>query len=369
MAYINHIETQVPMISYTQEEAANYMKRWVPDRKARKYIDGIYADSGIEKRHSVIPDFVERATCSEGIFALNKEGIPNRPTTGERNDLYIKEAKPLTTMVAKKVVDGCQGVSSGDITHVITVSCTGFSNPGLDLAIVQELHLADSVERYQLGFMGCYAAFPALRMAEQFCQAQSDAVVLIVCTELCSLHVQLEPNLDNIIANSVFADGAAAVIVSNKKLCSQQQMLKIESFASKLISCDEDSMAWDIGDLGFNITLSKYVPKIIGANIKDILLKIWNGISLDISEIDFWAVHPGGKSILDKVEQSLDLLPYQIVNSRSILSQYGNMSSATILFVLQSILLDPKASCKNKICAMAFGPGLTVETAVLAIEH
>jgi len=246
------------------------------------------------------------------------------------------------------------------------VSCTGFYNPGPDYYIVRELGMSDATQRYHLGFMGCYAAFPALRMAAQFCQADPSAVVLVMCLELCTLHLQLTGAEDNLLANSLFADGAAAAIVSAREPAPGSAAYRLEGFRSALVASGEQDMTWRIGDQGFDIALSSYVPKIIGANIRELVGPALAAEGLALPDIDTWAVHPGGKSIIDQVQRSLGLSAEQVGASREVLRRCGNMSSATILFVLEEILGRASGKSPERVCAVAFGPGLTVEMATLA---
>ncbi len=212
--------------------------------------------------------------------------------------------------------------------------------------------------------MGCYAAFPALRMAAHFCQANPNAVVLVMCLELCTLHMQINDETDSILANSLFADGAAAAIVSAQEPQPGTHAFKLSGFESALLPAGESDMAWDIGNEGFNIVLSSYVPDIIGANIEALMVDVLGKNGSTLGNVDEWAVHPGGRSILDKVETSLGLGTEALESSRAVLRDYGNMSSATILFVLRE-MLDSGETPRATTCAMAFGPGLTVETALL----
>lgn len=366
MTYIHNIKTLVPDTCYTHTQVQEMVKSWVPTRKAHRYIDSITEDSGIDKRHSVIRNF-ER-NDAKGFFKSDSNGKLISPGTGERNEIFREEASKLVVEVARDTLESCHAIEKSDVTHIITVSCTGFYTPGPDLNIVQELDLPKTIQRYNLGFMGCYATFPALRMASQFCAADPNAVVLIVSVELCTLHVQLDDKIDTILGNAIFADGTAAAIVSAKAPKQDHAVYKIESFASTLLPDSEDQMAWDIGDHGFNLVLSRYVPKIIGANISELIDGILSDQNLSRSDIKLWALHPGGKSILDKVEKSLSLEPHQIAASREILRCFGNMSSATILFVMQKIMLSQGNAVNSKVCSMAFGPGLTVESALLNLE-
>jgi predicted naringenin-chalcone synthase len=298
-------------------------------------------------------------------FKTGPDALLQGPGTAARNDIFARESRSLSVALAKKVLDSRPGFGPGDVTHVVTASCTGFYNPGPDFYIVCDLGMPFSTQRYHLGFMGCYAAFPALRMAAQFCQADPDAVVLVMCLELCSLHLQMNGNEDSLLANSLFADGAAAAIVSARTPAPGQSAYRIDDFRSALVPSGEKDMAWRIGDHGFDIALSTYVPKIIGAKIREFIEPSLAGCGIDMADVDTWAVHPGGKSIIDQVQASLSLRPEQVRASREVLRNCGNMSSATILFVLQEILRQPSRSDSDKVCAMAFGPGLTVEMALL----
>lgn len=362
MPYIRHVETLVPEISYPQAFASEILSSRSKSDKTKRYIKKVYAASGIEKRHSIVSDFLSGG--GSGLF-VESDGTAREPTTGERNSAYVTAAREMIPEIARRALDRCPGVSPADITHVITVSCTGFFNPGPDLLVIDALDLSPKVERYHLGFMGCYAAFPALKMASQFCALNESANVLIICLELCSIHLQNKDDLDSIVANSVFADGAAAAIVSSRPPEPGERGFSIEHFGCNLAREGVGDMAWDIGDHGFNIVLSKYVARIIGAGIKGLIDEVFSGSDFSPDDIVHWAVHPGGRAILDKVESGLDLQSHQLRASRETLSSFGNMSSATILFVLSAIMNDEKTNDGDAVCAMAFGPGLTIETAVL----
>lgn len=363
MAFIRHLETLVPDPCYSQMYACEVMIDRSGSNRAKRYIKKIYSESGIATRHSVLTDF-EDDTTPPRLFR-HPDGSFQEPSTGQRNAVYVDETRKLIPEIARSAIANCPGISAKEITHVITVSCTGFFNPGPDLLVIDALDLAPSVQRFHLGFMGCYAAFPALKMAEQFCQADPSAVVLVVCLELCSIHMQSKDDLDSIVANSVFADGAAAALISAKPPAKGERGYALSRFACSLAREGASDMAWDIGDQGFNIVLSKYVARIIGAGIKDIVDGVFAGSGRAVDDIRKWAIHPGGRAILDKIESSLELQPDQIEASRATLARYGNMSSATILFVLAEILSDPATKDGDSVCAMAFGPGLTIETAIL----
>lgn len=211
--------------------------------------------------------------------------------------------------------------------------------------MVRELGLNPAVQRYHLGFMGCYAAFPALRAAKLFCEADPNAVVLVVCAELCSLHVRTSNDPDTIMGSALFADGAAAAVVTARQGAEETALMKLDHFETVLTPVGEDSMAWNIGDNGFEMVLGNYVPHIIDDHIVGALEPLLETepelAALPYTAIPHWAIHPGGRSILDKVQSRLGLSDVQLVPAREILRNYGNMSSATVLFVLKHILEQP----------------------------
>jgi len=340
------------------------MQEWARDDRERRLIRAVYRNSGIDRRHSVLRTFDGQG--EDAFFLRAQDGTFKGPGTAARNDVFAAESRAISVALARKIIGNCPGVGPGDVTHVVTVSCTGFYNPGPDYYIVRELGLSDATQRYHLGFMGCYAAFPALRMACQFCEADPRAVVLVMCVELCSIHLQLTGTGDCLLANSLFADGAGAAIVSAREPTPGNSSCRIEGFRSALVPGGEQDMTWRIGDHGFDIVLSSYVPKLIGANIQAMVLPALAAVGLSPEDIDTWAVHPGGKAIIDQVQKSLGLSPERVRASREVLRTCGNMSSASILFVLEEILRNPSGTVPERICAIAFGPGLTVELATLA---
>ncbi|WP_421772890.1 type III polyketide synthase [Gracilimonas sp.] len=361
--FIHDIATSVPPFSSDQQHIREVMKKHVgTDRKTEAIIHRIYTQSGIEKRHSVVQDFEPN---KHGKLFFNGQA-KSEPGTAARNKVYEEESKKLFVDVGRKLLADNPHISSNEITHVVTVSCTGFFAPGPDYELVKALRLKPSTERFHVGFMGCYAAFPAMKMAESFCKADSDAVVLVVAAELCSLHFQFKNNLDNLLSGSVFADGAAGMLISSKP--PKKQGFEIRKLASSLAPKGEKDMAWTIGDSGFNMILSTYVPDIINENLESVVKPLYESYKLSRTDIDYWALHPGGRAILDKIEDNLSLQPHQISASRAVLSEFGNMSSATVLFVLKK-LLDSGLSAGQNILPMAFGPGLTIESGLFKVYH
>ena len=361
--FIHQIATAVPENFFRQEEARDALKAsFQGNRLAQRLVHSIYSHSGISKRHSVVHDFT---SDQAGMFYNPQTGAFASPSTKARNDCYIETSKPLYSDVARKALDSCEGINAEDITHVVTVSCTGFFAPGPEYHLQRSLGLQEDVQRFHLGFMGCFAAFPALKMAKAFCEADPQAVVLVVCLELCTLHLQLDDNSDSLLSASLFADGAGAVLVSARLPQNPEHSLQIKQLASRLTPIGEADMAWTLGDHGFDIVLSSYVPEIIGSNIREAIAPLLDSYGLDLEHIDRWAVHPGGRAIVDKVQQALQLSDEAVADSRAVLHDYGNMSSATVLFVLEAMLQRPASKADETLCAMAFGPGLTVESALL----
>lgn len=357
-SYLHHVATAVPGVAYRQDAIEALMREWIGgDRRTERLLARIYRHSGIRKRHSVISDFLPDA---DGPFLGAARG-EDPPGTGLRNDLYRAEATRLYADLARQAVASAPGIETGDISHVITVSCTGFFAPGPDYVVVRALGLPGSTERYHVGFMGCFAAFPALRMADAFCRADPDAVVLIICLELCTLHLQPTRDPDSLISTSVFADGAAAALVSARRPHRQARALAIDGFASALTPEGEGDMSWSIGDRGFDMVLSSYVPQLLEQNIDHATAPLFGALGAERDAVAHWAIHPGGRAVLDRVELGLGLRSDQLAASRWVLGEYGNMSSPTVLFVLRR-LLDLGVAAGEQLAALAFGPGLTVES-------
>ena len=362
-AYLQYISTLVPEFAYPQAAARDLVTTWTSHPRTQRIIHALYDRSGINTRYSVCGDFVPGR--EPNLFKPGPDGIPLSPGTGERNALYATASRDLAVRLARQLLqEAAADFAPEDITHIIFTSCTGFANPGPDFHIIRELGLSGQTQRYTLGFMGCYAAFPTMRMAAQFCEADPEAVVLIMCLELCSLHLQFNDQPDFILANSLFADGAAAAIVSSKTPRAGSSGYRFNGFSTSLLPTGERDMAWDIGNHGFNLVLSSYVPDVIATNVRSLIEETLTQEGLSLASIDSWAVHPGGRAILDRVQDSLALGPNALQASRKVLRDYGNMSSATVLFVLKELLASGPPR-RDMTCALAFGPGLTVETAVL----
>lgn len=378
---IRSIETAVPGVEVKQGEVRDlFLAQPGRSRLAQRLITSAFDSSAIDTRHTVVDELSgSPAHVPPGgvpVFYDAEAGLVLDPSTGTRNALYAERSPDLVVTAARRALEAAHGIEASDVTHVVTVSCTGFYAPGPDFALVRDLGLSPRTQRYHLGFMGCYAAFPALRAARDFCRGDARAVVLVVCVELCSVHLQASDDPDTIVASSVFSDGAAAAVVSGREVAGGAggaggAVLDLDAFDTTLTPVGEGDMAWTIGDHGFEMVLSRYVPAIIGEHIHGALAPLLGGdaslVGQPAAAVDLWAVHPGGRSILDKVQHALSLSDAQLEPSRSTLAEHGNMSSATVLFVLQR-LLRAGATAPQRVCAMAFGPGLTVESALLTLR-
>jgi alpha-pyrone synthase len=271
----------------------------------------------------------------------------NFPSTTRRMELFEQSAPVLM----RKTVDrlALNEKERSDITHVLVTSCTGFYAPGLDFEIVDHLGLSAGVERTMVGFMGCYAAINALKLARHIVRSDPKAGVLMVNLELCTLHFQETQELEQVLSFLVFADGAAASLIT-----AREQGFALDSFKAVRVPETKDLITWKIRGLGFDMLLSGQVPAALARALHD------GELMAERDGIDLWAVHPGGRSVLDAVEKGLELPVDGLAASREVLSRFGNMSSATVMFVMQRMMQQARPGQRG--CAMSFGPGLTAET-------
>lgn len=328
-------------------------------------LKALYRATGIKNRYSVITDY-SSSDRKQWQFYPPNDALNPFPSTKQRAELYSKEAAQLSIKSINAAIAETR-LQPKDFTHLITVSCTGMYAPGLDIDLVHQLGLSTSIERTCVNFMGCYAAFTAIKLGNQICQANSSAKVLIVCTELCTIHFQREKDEDNLIANAIFGDGSAAVVMSSNKEDSKQAfVLSPQAFLNELYPEGASEMAWNIGNHGFEMKLSTYVPALIEKGINHLVERL-KSKSLSKS-IEHFAFHPGGKRILEVIESELGVTKAQDWAGRKVLEAYGNMSSPTILFVLK-ILWDSLSEENegDQILGLAFGPGLTMESMLLKL--
>jgi len=321
----------------------------------------LYRQSRIQSRGSVLLEAPGADTFAQSFFPPATDADDPGPTTAARMARYAAEAGLLALVAARTaLVDAA--VAPAEVTHLVTCSCTGFANPGVDLELVHGLGLADGVARTHVGFMGCHGGFNALRVAAAFA-ADPAAVVLTVCVELCSLHLQYGARSDLVVANSLFADGAGAVlgVGTGHRRAARDGAWRLVEQASRVLPDSGGQMGWLIGDHGFEMSLSPQVPHVIARDIGGLVAATLARRGLTIDAVGSWAVHPGGPRVLSSVEEAVGLPPAALAASREVLAAHGNMSSATILFILDRLL---RSGAPAPCVAIAFGPGLTAEIAL-----
>lgn len=359
MSKIVSIGTAVPEYQHRQDDILDFMLRVyaLGDRGSRT-LKFLYHQSGIATRYSVVPDY--SLPAAQWQFFTASENLEPFPSIEQRMSLYRASAPALSV----SAINHC--ISSEElkkVTHLITVSCTGLSAPGLDLELIELLGLPVTICRTSVNFMGCYAAIHALKIADAFCSRDRSANVLIVCTELCTLHFQRDTGIDSLTSSLLFGDGAAAILVSGNE---DQPGLKIDSFFSNVSVKGKQQMAWEVSSTGFLMTLGSYVPSLIEENFNQLVSGGLSAAGLDKDDITHWCIHPGGKKILEAVQKSIGLEADRLTESYEVLKQFGNMSSATILFVLKNMMDQSLESGRGKVFGAAFGPGLTTETFILS---
>jgi predicted naringenin-chalcone synthase len=350
-----------PPYKVPQEIATSELKKRMGEGRAAvsRLIDAASNHSGIEHRYIVVPDADQSLT--DKFYSVNGSYIS--PDTKLRMTEYEKWAKILIKEAVGKLITE-NNVKPEEIVRLITISCTGFFAPGIDYYLMEEFNLNPTVKRTNIGFMGCAASLVGFTSVLEALSAADDeaGLTLLLSIELCSLHLQTEPSRDNILANMIFADGCAAALFSKNSLSGKMELLKTESYLFKNSS---NFMGWKIGNTGFEMILSSELPKIILEQAVPALNKILERNGLKKEEIDHWALHPGGRAILDSLQKGLELSEEKMIYSRNVLKNYGNMSSASILFVLKEIIEMKKVKKGDNICCVAFGPGLTMEVALL----
>ncbi len=321
----------------------------------RAWLKRMYQRSGIEARGTVVVREDDDKLVVARKFYPPATGPEDRgPTTATRLLKYAEEAPKLALAAARQALADAE-IEGDQITHLITVSCTGFFSPGLDAGLIEALSLPRGVRRIQVGFMGCHAAFNALAAARD-AAAEPDARVLVCCVELCSLHLAYGIDPGKLVANALFADGAAAAVVG-RDADAGDGAYRLDDFSSYLIPESADAMTWKIGDHGFEMTLSAGVPEIIRGHLRGWCESWLARHDLKLTDVAGWAIHPGGPKILTAVGEALELEARDLRFSRGVLSRHGNMSSATVLFILREMMGEIEGPC----VAIGLGPGLMAE--------
>ena len=372
------IGTSLPPYRADQADAAQFASELMPvDANAQRLLDAVYRRSGVQHRHSVLlednpaggngshaghgdPDGARRSLYRcQTLFEPATNASGGGPTTGERMVYYERHAGPLAVEAARRAIqESC--LSAEEIRHVVTVSCTGFTAPGVDLELIERLGLAPTTTRTHIGFMGCHGAINGLRVASALAAADPSGAVLLCAVELCSLHHQYGWHPERIVANALFADGAAAV-VGRRPAQQTADAWRLRGTGSCILEQAHDMMTWRVQDHGFVMTLSPHVPSVIAERLRP-WLESWlqrHGRSIDA--IESWIIHPGGPRVVRAVGEALDLEPSATAPSLDVLRQFGNMSSPTVLFILDAL---QQQNAPTPCVMLAFGPGLAIEAAL-----
>ncbi len=350
-------------LHYQILESANGMSR-----AEKLVLRKIYNRSGIQFRHSVLQEFSEADHETHRVFHPSGH-FANTPVSA-RMEIFEEHAAGLCMKAVEECLEQLPGLQKSQITHLIAFSCTGMYAPGIDIQLVEMLGLNRNTERTCINFMGCYAAINALKTAYHIARSEPDAVILLAGVELCSLHYQKSNEPNQVVANALFGDGAAAAIVSAQSLSegNNQPGYSLKNFYAEFEQSASGEMVWRIGDAGFDLRLTPEVPNIVRENIAPLLDKLFQKTGLTKDDISYYAIHPGGTKILEACEQALEMSKEANEVSYQILRDYGNMSSVTILFVLKEYLKQMQADDKGKnMLACAFGPGITMESMILEV--
>ena len=357
--------TAVPTTAVTQTEAAKLAERICCRTEGQaELLPSLYRQSGISKRHlafspQVVADILQGTKHSGSVFLPREDAEDLGPTTGQRMQHYVGEAGTLAVQASQQALREA-ALEPGSLTHLVTVSCTGFRAPGVDIELIKQLGLRATIERTHIGFMGCHGALNGLRVARAFTAALSEACILLCAVELCGLHFHYPWSPKQMVSNALFADGAAAVVGVAPSAAPEDAWQAIASGAC-LFPDTEYAMTWSIGDHGFEMTLSTRVPDLLARYLRPWLADWLGECGLRFDEVASWAIHPGGPRILNAVEQALGLSSEATAVSREVLAEYGNMSSPTVLFLLQRL----RARRAPRPCvALGFGPGLATEAAL-----
>ena len=357
---IRGLGTALPPRSIEEDRAAEIAQTFVyGDEKQKRAVPALFRRTRVRRRGSVLLES-GNGSGPEQSFYLPASSLADRgPTTALRMHRYAAESVPLAVAAARRACEAA-ATSPQAITHLVNVSCTGFFAPGVDVALIKQLGLLPTIGRVQVGFMGCHGVLNGLRLVRAFIEADPAAQVLLCAVELCSLHYQYGAAPDQLVANALFADGAAALVAAASEGADDRWQLA--ATASVLLPDCEEAMTWRIGNHGFEMTLSARVPELIAQHVRPWLEAWLNAEGLSLAAIGSWALHPGGPRILDCVAAALDLPAVATAASAEILAERGNMSSPSVLFVLDRL---QQSNARRPCVALAFGPGLVAEAALL----
>ena len=356
------IGTAVPEFEIEQADAAQQASHLCcATAQQQRTLKTLYRRAGVMKRHSVVLDSSTNGHPAGQSFYVQNDLIPDGPTTAERMEMYDAYAAPLAIDASRRSLVEAH-VDGAKVTHLVTVSCSGFSAPGVDLAIIRELQLRSDTSRTHIGFMGCHGALNGLRVAKAFAESTPRACVLLCAVELCTLHHQYRWQPDQIVANSLFADGAAAMVVQADKDEFPRDAWHLIDLRSAVIPDSADLMHWRIEDHGFQMSLSPQVPTLIDRTLRAWLTEWLGEHQLGIDDVGSWAIHPGGPRIVEACARAVASNAESMADSLAVLAEYGNMSSPTVFFILDRLR---RRGAARPCVALAFGPGIAIEAALL----
>ena len=352
------IGTAVPTHRLNQTDALDLMLEWhQPEPDLARRLRFIYRRSQIDSRYTCCPYMY---TPLVSVSSADDPSAWSKLTTQQRMQVYETEAVDLAETAAQQALDAQSSFTPADITHLIVVTCTGFVAPGPDLLLLERLGLQPDVRRLQVGFMGCSAALNGLQTADAICRSNPEAVVLLVSVELCTLHFKPNPTEENLIITSLFGDGAAATVLSSAETGVGPALCRIGPFASRVYAQTRDSISWRIEDQGFAMGLGLSNAKELRPLVPAFVNEFLQAQGWQQDHIGLWAIHPGGRAILDTCERALDLSSEALSSSRTVLRNYGNMSSPSVLFVMQHLLNTPRPESDRGL-SLGFGPGISLE--------
>lgn len=353
---IEGIGTALPALSLPQELSAAWSQEAAWGNGRRRLIPAVFLKTGIRRRHSVV---LEGDPVRQKFFPPARDAADGGPTTGARMERYVHEAPALALRAARAAFADAElgAPEAPSVSHLVTVSCSGFRAPGFDIDLIRGLGLDPSVARTHVGFMGCHGALNGLRVARAFVESDPSSRVLLCAVEMCSLHYDYRMGTAHILANALFGDGAAAVVARAGPGAGWRHAAS----GCVLLPGSADQMTWSIGDHGFEMGLSPRVPRTIAEHLRPWLERWLGAQGLDLSAVASWAIHPGGPRILDAVENALGLPPGATLASREVLEECGNMSSPTVLFILDRLR---RRGAPRPCVALGFGPGLAAEAAL-----
>ncbi len=360
-AHIHGIGTATPRGWIDQTDAAKLASHYCcPTPEQERLLPTLYRRTRVHRRHSIVLSENFNGTTGPDFYRHAVDAQDRGPTTQQRMQVYQANASELGVQASREAI-AQSGFAVDSITHLITVSCTGFYSPGFDVQISQALNLSPEVSRTHIGFMGCHAAMNAIRAAQGYVDADAGCRVLVCAVELCSLHHQYGWDPEQIVANALFADGAAAIVLSQEKQSNELDGLHHISSGSLILPDTQESMTWLIGDHGYVMTLSSTIPDTINQHLRSWLSRYLRQHDFTIDDIGGWLVHPGGPRIIDATVSALGLDVADLTDSMSVLSTHGNMSSPTVLFVMQAAIA---ANRPGPYLMLGFGPGLAIEAAL-----